>query len=752
MTNPFRLTALALAIAATLAPGITLAQQAATDNADPEKLDRVTITGNGRGQSRQVQAVNNEELSQLAPGSSPLAAVARLPSVNYQSADAFGAYEWAVRITVRGFNQNQLGFTLDDIPLGDMSYGNFNGLHISRAIITENISRTVLSSGTGSLSTASSSNLGGTLQFYSSDPSSKFGAQAAQSVGSDSARRTYVKLQSGDTGFGAFALSVADQSSDKWKGDGTRKQQQLNLKWVLKTGDSKVSAFVNTSRRREVDDQDLSLDLVNRFGYTLDNTYPDFNKAVQISNTLCGNGGSTYVSDCDNQYYAGSGLRNDDLYGASFDTRLGNDGNWKTTVYHHKNHGAGLWYTPYVPSPTGVPVSIRTTEYDIDRSGILSNVSYAFGMHTIKAGFWYEDNSFNQARRFYSISASNVPSPTNFPSDPFFTQWQYAFKTKTTQFTLEDVIAVSNDINVNVGFKSLQSKIGATVQVGDPAANPAGSITAKKGFLPQVGITWALSPRDELFAGYSQNMRAYQGSRTGLSPFSTTLAGFNAIAGTLKPETSTTIEGGWRLNTRDYEAVVAAYYVDFKDRLLAIQQGSGIQGNPSVLANVGKARLTGLELALSAKIDKNWAWYNGLSLSKSEYKSDYSSNGVLYPTNGKSIVDSPDMMFKSVLTFDQGPVSANLGLDYMSKRYYTYLNDGAVPARTLLNAGAKYRFGELGPVKDASIQLAVTNLANTRYISTVGSNGFTASDPTGQFQTLLAGAPRSWYLTLSGKL
>ena len=82
--------------------------------------------------------------------------------MNFQAADPYGSYEWAVRISVRGFNQNQLGFTLDDIPLGDMSYGNWNGLHISRAITDENIGRIVLSQGTGSLETASNSNLGGT--------------------------------------------------------------------------------------------------------------------------------------------------------------------------------------------------------------------------------------------------------------------------------------------------------------------------------------------------------------------------------------------------------------------------------------------------------------------------------------------------------------------------------------------------------------------------------------------------------------
>lgn len=747
--------AIAAAAVIALSPTVTLAQAMgdapAAATGSPQALERVTVTANGRGQTRQVQAISRDELQQLAPGASPLEAVSRLPSVNFQSADPFGAYEWSTRITVRGFNQNQLGFTLDDIPLGDMSYANFNGLHISRAISTENIARTLLSPGTGSLATASSSNLGGTLQFYSVDPAAKAGVEADQSFGSFNTRRTFIKAQTGMGRMGGAYISVADQRSNKWKGAGDQSQQQVNLKYVNEIGSDKLSAFVNTSRRREVDYQDLSLQLINQYGYTLDNTYPDFAAAVRISNTLCGNGGSTYVGACDNQYYAGSGLRDDELYGISYDARFANALNWKTTAYYHHNKGAGLWYTPYVPSPTGVPVSLRTTEYGINRDGIVSTATLPLGNHTLKAGLWYENNKFDQARRFYSIALNAVPSPTEFPSNPFATQWQFQFKTRTLQLSIEDSVAVTDKLTVSGGFKSLSATTDAIRQIGNPANYPSGSITARKNFLPQLGMTYALSDADELFAAYAENMRTYQGTATGLSPFSTTQAGFAAIANTIKPETSQTLEGGWRRNTNTTEAVVSAYFVQFKDRLLAIQQGPGIVGNPSVLANVGKAQMSGVELALSTKLSTHWAWYNGIGLSKSQYKSDYVSNGVLYRVNGKSLVDSPDTMFKSVLSYSQGAVDASLGLDYMSKRYYTYLNDASVDARTLVNGSVRYTLGRVGPLSDASIQLSGTNLTNARYVATVGSNGFTTSDPTGTFQTLLAGAPRTVFLSIAAK-
>lgn len=124
----------------------------------------------GKGQTRQVQNITRKDLAEALPGTSPLKILEKLPGVSFQSADAFGAYEWSTRLSVRGFSQGQLGFTLDGIPLGNMSYGNNNGLHISRAIIPENIGHVDLSQGSGSVGTASTSNLGGAVQFFSVRP------------------------------------------------------------------------------------------------------------------------------------------------------------------------------------------------------------------------------------------------------------------------------------------------------------------------------------------------------------------------------------------------------------------------------------------------------------------------------------------------------------------------------------------------------------------------------------------------------
>ena len=152
-----------------LTPATAFAADVLPDAADAGAEDAEIVVF-GKGEARQVQEISQVDIKVQAPGTSPLKAIAKLPGVNFQSADPFGNYEWAQRISIRGFNQNQLGYTLDGIPLGDFSYGNVNGLHISRAISPENIGLTRVMQGAGSLATNATNNLGGTLEFVSRDP------------------------------------------------------------------------------------------------------------------------------------------------------------------------------------------------------------------------------------------------------------------------------------------------------------------------------------------------------------------------------------------------------------------------------------------------------------------------------------------------------------------------------------------------------------------------------------------------------
>ena len=737
-------------VAASVLSAASVAQQpAVAPAADASQLEEVVIFA--RGVARQQQQVTAEQIDYLPAGTSPLKAIEKLPGVNFQSADPFGSYEWSTRIVVRGFNQNQLGFTLDGVPLGDMSYGNHNGLHISRAVPSEDVGRVSLSQGAGALSTASTSNLGGTLEFFTLDPAADFGGRVDLTGGSDSTRRIFGHFDTGALGGNGprISLSAVDGTTDKWKGSGEQQQRMYSLKAVQPIGDTgSVTAYYNYSDRAERDYQDLSFDIIRRRGEDWDNWAPDWSTAVAAAQACAASGFGNAVA-CDDAYWDASGIREDSLAYLGVDLPSDDGLSFSARVYMHQNEGQGLWGTPYVPTPGGAPLSVRTTEYDIDRKGALATVGWTLGGHALEAGVWIENNDFNQARRFYPESSLAGPTQsfTSFRSDPLLTQWEYAFETETMQYHLQDEFSLGETLKFVAGFKGMKVENSATTITGP---NKSGTIEAQENFLPQLGFTWAPWEGGELFGLAARNARAFVSANTA-GPFSTSAAGFVAIRDVLKPETSDTMELGWRFRGDSLEGVVAAYRIKFKDRLLAIQQGPGIVGNPSVLANVGGVSTNGFEAAVNWRPMQHLAWFSSFAWNDSTFDQNYTTNGTVVLVGGKTVPDAPEMMLKTELTYDNGMFFARADANYTDGRYYTFLNQGSVPSYTLFNASAGFRFADLAMFEELSVQAAVTNIADKFYISTVGSNGFVNADPSGTAQTLLRGAPRQVFVSVKAK-
>ena len=289
---PLKTVRTALLLSSFLTPALAAAQtapapvQLAVADEEPE------LTVYGCGQIRQVAEVGAADIAQLTPGSSAFKAIEKLPGVNFQSADAFGVYEWSTRISLRGFNQNQLGFTLDGVPLGDMSYGNTNGPHISRAIISDNIGKVQVSQGAGALGTASTSNLGGTIEFFSRTPSDSFGLTANGTYGSNHTFRGFARIDTGDLGNFKGYLSYAYLNAGKWKGSGNQRAHQVNAKGVYDFGGATLTGFVDFSDRKEQDYQDLSLDQIKRIGFGLDNIASNWPLALRIAQVAANRGES----------------------------------------------------------------------------------------------------------------------------------------------------------------------------------------------------------------------------------------------------------------------------------------------------------------------------------------------------------------------------------------------------------------------------------------------------------------------------
>ena len=746
-----------------------------------------TITVTASGEFRDEQELAAPVLLEEAPGTSPIKSLEQLPSVNFQAADPYGSYEWAVRISVRGFNQNQLGFTLDDIPLGDMSYGNWNGLHISRAITDENIGHITLSQGTGALETASTSNLGGTIQFYSADPSDKRSFAVNQSAGSFDAYRTFARFESGLLpSHTKFYITGAYNLSDKWRGNGQIGQNywQINGKLVHYLGNTgELTIFADVSDRREVDYQDDNKIWVEKLGYHWDN-WGNWAQSIQAAYACDGVGSypapvNTLAANedpCDAGYYGGSGLRKDTIGGVTYKQAITDKLTFKGIAYGHHDDGRGLWFTPYLPtyvniyapSPSTIisPISLRTSEYGINRAGFLASLSYETGRNKLEGGIWFEGERWNLARRFYATGAdAPLHSLYAFPSNPFYTPWEYVFNSELYDVHLQDVFKFNNKVSLSAGFKSEETTTSGNLSntftsspVYVPGEYAQGKLTSGKPFLPQFGVDVKLDKNNEIFGDAAYNVRSYVPGGYGYStsPWGTTQAGFTVLQTTLKPETSWTEEAGYRLNARHASIQASYFHVNFFDRLLALQQGPGIAGGASLLTNAGNVTTNGIDGAVTVPLGSQFTFYNGGTWSKSTYDSNvvFYDPGTManssYATQGKITVDTPEYLYKTSLDWHKAGAFAHLGGDYMGFRYFTYTNDGRVGGRFLADLGAGYKRDELGAFKELKLQFNIHNLLNREYYASVGTNGFVASDPQSVANnTLQPGAPRTLVGTVS---
>jgi len=555
-----------------------------------------------------------------------------LPGVTYLTADPWGNNEQNISLFIHGFNQQQLGYTLDGVPLGDQNYGNYNGLSPQRAVISENVGRVTLATGAGDLGTPSTSNLGGTIDTFTGDPDSDFGIRLAQTLGSYGTQRSYARMDSGEFGGGDNRLyvSAARQRARAWDFRGKQGGWQVNGKFTHEDTTGKLTAYFAFSNKKEPNEDATSIVVrpATATAAAIDNRgtapyvrpflFPDFRAAVAYYQSpayaaINAAPGSNY------QNYYSAALRRDYLGYLKYEANLTENVKWSNLGYYHHNSGVGIvagpitaaglpqlfsFYYPGVPgspltSPAnlarlstifgGAGIATRTTEYRIERFGGTSTLRAEIGNHELEIGGWYERQKSSAYRRWYALDINNPSTPYERPEDyarPLITQYGSQIRVDEYQYHIQDAWHITPALTVQAGFKGEIQKASQDVPVQPIPGSftgsrelPVGSLTTKRWFLPQVGGVWDFTANEQAFVNVQKNMRQFQTSAAaGLSPFalgSQTL--FDFFKDNTKPETSWTYEAGIRTHhslqfgpLTGFEGQISYYHVDFSNRLLSV--------------------------------------------------------------------------------------------------------------------------------------------------------------------------------------
>jgi iron complex outermembrane receptor protein len=759
------------------------AAAAADDAAGGGSVSEVVVTATR--ETRSAVAIQAVEIQKVQPGASPLKAVQTLPGVLYETSDPWGNNEQNESLFVHGFSTQQLGYTMDGVPLGDQQYGNYNGLSPSRAVTSENVGNVVLSSGAGSLGVASTSNLGGAIETFSRDPSAERGFNVRETVGSYRTTRTFLRFDTGDMGDGNSGyISYLHHDARAWDFKGHQRGDQVNVKFVHDDERGKFTAYLDWNDKVEPNEDATAMGnqqaaTSTYFPYTRPFLYPDVDAC---SSTLAN--GTPPAFQGNNFSNCFSAAQRTDLLGyVKYDYKVASNLTWSNQAYYHYNYGRGIVAGPinqaglptlfatYFPqlvvgSPTsaatlqnisnlfgGTGNEVRTTEYRINRGGLISTLHWQLGDHQIEAGAWWEHNEDAQHRAWYPFAAANNDlTPYDEPGGgAVFIQYYARFTVNDVQLHLQDQWRIMPNLLLQFGFKSsLQDAKGEfpinqknlpTVAV--PTLYPSGEITSNKWFLPQAGLLWDATDHEQVFVNAQKNMRQFipYGAGSGFYGFSPwslgSQAAFELFKDTVKPETSWTYEAGVRTH-RSLDAgfvtgvsgQASVYHVNFKNRLLNIAAYNFINPGAAVLANVGGVTTNGADVAATVEFGEHFHAYDAISYNKSTYDSDYqtgSASGAItsVATGGKQVPLTPKWLNKTIVATSWGPFEAQLSGDYVGKRPVTYLNDLSVSSTFVVGLEASYTFDapQLQWVKGARVSANVTNLFDKKGVSTATVTG-----------------------------
>ena len=506
----------ASALAGASLAGAALAQTAATPAAVQPPSDEVIVTV--ARTTRSAVELAGPETQKILPGISPLKAIESLPGVVYETADPWGNNEQNESLVVHGFTTQQLGYTMDGVPLGDQQYGNYNGLSTSRAVTSENVGRVVLESGAGSLGVASTSNLGGAIETFSSDPAKAMGLDLRETGGSYSTTRTFVRFDTGEV-LGGYAYgSYLHHDAVAWDFNGHQRDDQANLKYVRDDAHGKLTLFADWDSKVEPNEDAISYGsqqtatAASFTPYTRPFTYPNIQGCVanvapsSANGNLPGTPPTAQGNNFSNCFSAAQ--RVDDLAYAKYDWNAAPGVVWSNQAYYHYDYSRGIvagpvnnaglpalfaaYYPNLVDTPSGSPaglagvgtaanqtnkytlqnmvnvfggtgLEVRTTEYRINRAGELSTLKWQLGDHQIEAGVWWEHNEDAQHRVWYPFSAANNDlSPYDVPDGPkAFTQYYAQFFVNDEQLHIQDQWRALPNLLVQAGWKaSLQTADG----------------------------------------------------------------------------------------------------------------------------------------------------------------------------------------------------------------------------------------------------------------------------------------------------
>ncbi|MFZ6849290.1 TonB-dependent receptor [Undibacterium sp. RuRC25W] len=757
------------------------ADQTETNN-DPVDSKQVTITGKKVGMGLMVQenapkarsTINAEELAKQRPTGNAYQALELMPSVNSFNYDATGLFGGG--LTLRGFNSDQIGVTINGVPVNDS--GSFS-VFPQEFVDQENTCTQFVTQGSTDVDSPQIGATGGIMGITTCDPSKEKNFRVMQTVGELNMFKTYMRY---DTGLLAdqktrLFISASHGTTDKWKGQGGADRYHVDM--GFRTDFDRFNSINGTILINRAINQNVStftLSDLQKHGYYYDYSTSFVGHAAPSPGTAVND---PTQANADSFYKLTQNPFQNVIASVTGKFRINENTDIKVIPYYWYGYGTGgvqqklMSETGFLNTTTGKvnagvdlngdgdtkdKVIVATSSVTrTNRPGITGSITHTIDNQQLLAGFWIERAVHEQFGPMVAVDANGNPADIWLRNGrilrPDGTPYESRdWKTISTayQFFVQDTISLLNDkLTVNVGARAPTMKRDFTnhPSEGEPVAYNIQRTYSD--VLPQFGVKYQIDHDNQVFASIAKNMKV-----PGNFAYATTgnvviVNGQPTMPIEVAKETSYNLDMGYRLQTDKITAQATIYAVDFKNRLASTT-------NPinqiTTLVNAGKVRSTGAEFELGNTPVNGWSFYSSMGYIKSIIENDIQSSGVMLPTNGKQMTDTPKWKAGLSAQYETANWYTRLKAKYTGKQWATMTNDELVPSYTLIDFDAGYQFANAGMFKKPTIRLNVSNITNKQYRNPSSFNVLNATTygaATAKSVFYYLGAPRFTSVTVS---
>ncbi|OAG74088.1 TonB-dependent receptor [Gluconobacter japonicus] len=705
---------------------------------------------------RSVSTVSRDYMDKQPPMATAYQLASMLPGANVATSDPFG-FSPNTNLTVRGLNNDAIGYVLEGTPLNDVAY--YSG-YPSQFADSENYSQVALAQGSADLDSPVLNAAGGLMSLYFLDPSQKAGGFASVSYGSFDTNREFIRLETGNIGNSGIRgfVSYSHSASDNWRGPGRDKRQHVDFKFLKEWGQGNRAS------------------LIGSFNTTVTSYYPQVTMeswkadGIHGANNLAGHYDASNADnavnywrlwrDPERTFYAGAPVHLHLTHKLSLDVTPyaqfaygnvpGGSTLTETGLYNGTQPLSDTLTLPNAQDGTAV-VRANYTQRSY-RSGFNSTLHYKTGWHDFVLGYWYDYGDDNEQQPFTTVSATgasgdiwaeNSSSLIHLANGQKLLGGSFHTISQTNALYVGDHISLLHDrLTIEAGFKAVMMSRAGTNNVPGPQYRVASNSMEP---LPRLGVRWRIDEQNQIFFNATTNFRAPD--QTALYNTYDPISGALATTGSadVRNEYSISEELGYRRTGQWIIGSLTLFNYNFTNRqvsTLASQNGSIIQ----TTMNAGGQTSRGVDVEIGLRPWHHFSPYVSGEYLHATIDNNIASGGDLLPTKGKIAVRSPTLQAAAGISYDDGHIFGVATLHYTGHQYATFMNDERMSDRTTGDISVGYRFGDLSGLHKPTLRLNFINITNERSLSGVASPTLNAKDTTGIYGSTISGSAPSYYI------